>query len=100
MSCNEFHTPFFKYYSATVAAQDSTAAFKNMKRENKLYSYKDQLAELELRKEIEKKKKKDQPAKPEVKLSKKQQEMVDEQMKQEQEVRERCQQVRFHHRRL
>ena len=71
-----------------------------MKRENKLYSYKDQLAELELRKEIEKKKKKDQPAKPEVKLSKKQQEMVDEQMKQEQEVRERCQQVRLHHRRL
>ena len=43
-----------------------------MRRENKLYSYKDQLAELELRKELEKKKGRS-AAKEEPKLSKKQQ---------------------------
>ena len=64
-----------------------------MRRENKLYSYKDQLAELELRKELEKKKgksvKKEAP-----KLSKKQQEMMEETLKRESDVRRRMQQVR------
>ena len=63
-----------------------------MRRENKLYSYKDQLAELELRKELEKKKGRS-AAKEEPKLSKKQQEMVDDTLKRESDVRARMKQV-------
>ena len=77
------------FSSQQRAAVDSTA---NMRRENKLYSYKDQLAELELRKELEKKKGRS-AAKEEPKLSKKQQEMVDDTLKRESDVRARMKQV-------
>lgn len=55
----------------------------NIRRENKLYSYAEQMAEIELRKEIEKKKR----GKGDVKLTKKQEEKVQAQLKKESEVR-------------
>ena len=63
-----------------------------MKRENKLYSYKEQMAELELRKELEKKKAA-KGGKTEPKLTKKQQEVMQEQLKKESEIRAKCKQV-------
>ena len=94
MNINSFKVAF--RFSAAASAKDESVSNKNIKRENKLYSYKEQMAELELRKEMEKKKKlKGEAQKPQVKLSKKQQEMVDDTLKREQAVRDRCKQVRM-----
>ncbi|XP_074594680.1 ubiquinone biosynthesis protein COQ2, mitochondrial [Brevipalpus obovatus] len=49
-------------YSVVEAKKDDISA-KNLKRESKLYSYKEQLAEMEIRREIEKKKMKSNPDK-------------------------------------
>ncbi|KAK7475223.1 hypothetical protein BaRGS_00033527, partial [Batillaria attramentaria] len=63
----------------------SSTAEQNVRRENKLYSYAEQMAELELRKEMEKKKGKKTEATP--KLSKKQEEMLAAQRQRESETR-------------
>ncbi|ESN99099.1 hypothetical protein HELRODRAFT_107160 [Helobdella robusta] len=55
----------------------------NIKRENKLYSYKEQLADIELKKELALKKN----AKEEVKLTKKQQELMQAQLTKEANIR-------------
>ncbi|ESO82427.1 hypothetical protein LOTGIDRAFT_223326 [Lottia gigantea] len=60
---------------------------KNMKRENKVYSYAEQMAEIELRKEIEKTAGKKPQEAP--KLSKKQEELLQIQLQEESEIRKR-----------
>ncbi|KAL4223498.1 eIF-2-alpha kinase activator GCN1 [Mactra antiquata] len=60
---------------------------QNIRRENKLYSYKEQMEELALRKELEKKKGKTTEQKP--KLTKKQEETLQAQLKKESEIRAR-----------
>ena len=64
----------------------------NVRRENKLYSYEDQLADMELRKEIERKKKA-KGISVEPKLTKQQQEAMQVQLKKESEVRKKTKQV-------
>nr|XP_022338883.1 eIF-2-alpha kinase activator GCN1-like [Crassostrea virginica] len=59
----------------------------NIKRENKLYSYEEQMAELELKKELEKKKGK--KPKEAIKLTKKQEEMLQAQTDKEADIRKR-----------
>ena len=82
----------FGLFSSASQQQDNVS---NMKRENKLYSYQDQLAELEIRKELEEKKRAKGLIKAEpVKLTKKQQELVDATMKTEAEIRGRMKEVR------
>jgi len=60
---------------------DAESKASNVRRENKLYSYKEQMAEIELRAELEKKRK--AAGKDEVKLTKKQQEAVAAQLAKE-----------------
>ncbi|XP_038061522.1 eIF-2-alpha kinase activator GCN1-like [Patiria miniata] len=64
----------------------------NMKRESKAYSYKDQVMEIELRKEMEAKKRA-KGMKVEVKLSKKQQEAKDAELAKESAIRNRLKQL-------
>lgn len=63
----------------------------NIKRENKLYSYAEQMAEMELRKELEKKKGKS--AKEAPKLTKKQEEMLEAQKQKESKIRQNMQKL-------
>lgn len=77
------------YDKSVVLAAIDTPAEKNVKRESKLYSYKEQIAELEFRKELEAKSK---DAKQELdlnKLSKKQREIYKQQLNSEELVRNR-----------
>ncbi|KAL3857310.1 hypothetical protein ACJMK2_011991 [Sinanodonta woodiana] len=60
---------------------------KNIRRENKLYSYKEQMAEIELKKELEQKKGK--PAQDAPKLTKKQEEQVQAQLQKEKDIRDK-----------
>ena len=60
----------------------------NIRRENKLYSYEDQLAEIELRKEAEKRKEA-KGINVEPKLTKQQQEAKQAQLEKESEIREK-----------
>ena len=64
----------------------------NMKRENKLYSYKDQMADQELKHELERKKGKKAEA---PKLSKKQQEAKAAQLNKESQIRNDLKTVRI-----
>ncbi|XP_067680434.1 stalled ribosome sensor GCN1-like [Haliotis asinina] len=83
-----FLTPDGQLYDNSIieSAMKSETKETNIKRENRLYSHKEQLAELELRKELEKKKgKKDTGPK----LTKKQEEMVAAQKEREAEIRTR-----------
>lgn len=80
--------------STIKAIQDASLTNANQKKESKTYSYKEQLAEAELRKELEKKKQQDMENKiytlDEIrsKMSKKQQEMLDLQIAKEKNIRE------------
>lgn len=65
----------------------------NLKRESKAYSYKDQLEELQLRRELEDKRRKEGKAK-EVPLSAKQKEAIKAQLAKEDVVRQRLTAVR------
>jgi len=81
--------------SAIKLIQDGQlSSFSNQKKESKTYSYKEQLADAELRKEIEKKKRKEMENKQytldeiRAKMSKKQQEMLEAQIAREKSIRE------------
>ncbi|PVD31523.1 hypothetical protein C0Q70_06936 [Pomacea canaliculata] len=84
-----FLTPEGELYDHTIIenAMKSTTKEQNVKRENKLYSYAEQMAELELRKEIEHKRGKKVEEMP--KLSKKQEELLAAQRLRESETRQR-----------
>lgn len=64
----------------------------NIRRENKLYSYEEQLAEIELRKEMEKKKKA-KGIQVEPKLTKQQQEAMQAQLEKESQIRKKTKEV-------
>lgn len=78
---------------------------KTMKRESKAYSFQDQLMEIELRKELEEKKKKKvtggvkdpggnaKASRIPANLTKKQQEIVDQEIQKEKEIRARVKEV-------
>ena len=85
-----FLTPEGELYDRSIldSAMKSASQGGNIRRENKAYSYKEQLAEIELRKEIEKKKGK-KAADPPPKLSKKQEEQLAQQKQKEADIRGR-----------
>ena len=78
----------------------------NIKRENKMYSYKDQMAEIEMRKELESKKKQNQQVKFQdndcdnplkhlsSQLTKNQMEQVNLELEREKKIRNRMKEVR------
>nr|XP_033809981.1 eIF-2-alpha kinase activator GCN1 isoform X2 [Geotrypetes seraphini] len=78
-------TPEGELYDKSIiqSAQQDSLKKANMKRENKAYSFKEQIIELELKEEIKKKK----GIKDEVQLSSKQKEMLQIQLERECEIR-------------
>ncbi|XP_038618375.1 eIF-2-alpha kinase activator GCN1 [Tachyglossus aculeatus] len=84
-------TPAGELYDKSIiqsAQQDSTKK-ANMKRENKAYSFKEQIIELELKEEIKKKK----GIKEEVQLTSKQKEMMQAQLDKEAQIRRRLREL-------
>uniref|UniRef100_A0A4W3H8T3 GCN1 activator of EIF2AK4 n=1 Tax=Callorhinchus milii TaxID=7868 RepID=A0A4W3H8T3_CALMI len=75
--------------SLILSTQQETAKKSNMKRENKAYSFKEQIIDLELTEELKKKK----GLKEEVQLSKKQKEMLQTQLEREGAIRKKLQQL-------
>ncbi|XP_056628816.1 eIF-2-alpha kinase activator GCN1 isoform X1 [Triplophysa dalaica] len=84
-------TPEGELYDKSIimSAQQESTKKANMKRENKAYSYKEQIIELELQEEIRKKK----GIKEEIQLSSKQKEMMQNQLEKESSVRKRLQEL-------
>ncbi|CAL1534334.1 unnamed protein product [Lymnaea stagnalis] len=84
-----FLTPDGELYDKAIleSALKSAAGDQNIRRENKLYSYADQMAELEMRKDIEKKKGKKPQEAP--KLTKKQEEQLAAQKQKEADIRQK-----------
>ncbi|XP_024130877.1 eIF-2-alpha kinase activator GCN1 [Oryzias melastigma] len=82
-------TPEGQLYDNSIiqSAQKENTKKVNMKRENKAYSYKEQIIELELQEEIKKKK----GIKDEVQLTSKQKEMMQIQLEKESSIRKRLQ---------
>uniref|UniRef100_A0A667ZV53 GCN1 activator of EIF2AK4 n=1 Tax=Myripristis murdjan TaxID=586833 RepID=A0A667ZV53_9TELE len=82
-------TPEGELYDKSIiqSAQQESTKKGNMKRENKAYSYKEQIIELELQEEIKKKK----GIKDEVQLTSKQKEMMQAQLEKEASIRKRLQ---------
>ncbi|XP_059218129.1 stalled ribosome sensor GCN1 isoform X2 [Stomoxys calcitrans] len=84
-----FLTPEGELYDKSVYPNhDEIYCTTGLKRENKAYSYKEQLEELQLRREIEEKKRKEGKGKP-IKLTTKQQETIRAQTEKEQLIRNR-----------
>ncbi|XP_062399503.1 stalled ribosome sensor GCN1 [Sardina pilchardus] len=83
------NTPEGELYDKSViqSAQQESVKKGNMKRENKAYSFKEQIIELELQEEIKKKK----GIKEEVQLTSKQKEIMQNQLEKETAVRKRLQ---------
>ncbi|XP_038215346.1 eIF-2-alpha kinase activator GCN1 [Zerene cesonia] len=81
-------TPPTDLYDKSVVPGNEDSKEMNLKRESKAYSYKEQLEELQLRREIEEKRRKEGKVK-EVPLSAKQKEAIKVQMAKEAAVRER-----------
>lgn len=88
-------TPAGELFDKSIiqSAQQDSIKKANMKRENKAYSFKEQIIELELKEEIKKKK----GIKEEVQLTSKQKEMLQAQMDKEAQIRRRLQEVRGRH---
>uniref|UniRef100_A0A8D0LAP4 GCN1 activator of EIF2AK4 n=1 Tax=Sphenodon punctatus TaxID=8508 RepID=A0A8D0LAP4_SPHPU len=84
-------TPEGELYDKSIihSAQQDSMKKANMKRENKAYSFKEQIIELELKEEIKKKK----GIKEEVKLTSKQKEMLQSQLEKESQIRKRLKEV-------
>ncbi|XP_018587208.2 LOW QUALITY PROTEIN: eIF-2-alpha kinase activator GCN1 [Scleropages formosus] len=82
-------TPEGELYDKSIiqSAQQENTKKGNLKRENKAYSFKEQIIELELQEEIKKKK----GIKEEVQLTSKQKEMVQNQLEKESAIRKRLQ---------
>ncbi|KAL7828514.1 hypothetical protein SRHO_G00321480 [Serrasalmus rhombeus] len=83
------HTPEGELHDKSIilSAQQESTKKGNMKRENKAYSFKEQIIELELQEEIKKKK----GIKDEVQLTSKQKEMMQNQLEKESAIRKRLQ---------
>lgn len=92
--CAIFHTPDGVLYNHSVLDRlvEATSETKNIKRESKAYSYKEQMEEIELKKELEKKKAVKSAVEPQ--LTKKQREVVDAQLDKERAVRQRLKRLR------
>uniref|UniRef100_A0A8C2X4T7 GCN1 activator of EIF2AK4 n=1 Tax=Cyclopterus lumpus TaxID=8103 RepID=A0A8C2X4T7_CYCLU len=86
-------TPEGELYDNSIiqSAQKESTKKVNMKRENKAYSYKEQIIELELQEELKKKK----GIKEELQLSTKQKEMMQIQLEKEAAIRKRLQGLRM-----
>ncbi|XP_006019968.1 eIF-2-alpha kinase activator GCN1 [Alligator sinensis] len=84
-------TPEGELYDKSIiqSAQQDSMKKANMKRENKAYSFKEQIIELELKEEIKKKK----GIKDEVQLTSKQKEMVHAQLEKESHIRKRLKEL-------
>ncbi|KAM9331114.1 stalled ribosome sensor GCN1 isoform 2-T2 [Gastrophryne carolinensis] len=84
-------TPEGELYDKSIlqSAQQDNLKKGNMKRENKAYSFKEQIIELELKEEIKKKK----GIKEEIQLTSKQKEMLQMQMEKESQIRKRLLQL-------
>ncbi|XP_069353515.1 stalled ribosome sensor GCN1 [Eulemur rufifrons] len=84
-------TPVGELYDKSIiqSAQQDSIKKANMKRENKAYSFKEQIIELELKEEIKKKK----GIKEEVQLTSKQKEMLQAQLDREAQIRRRLQEL-------
>ncbi|XP_053444213.1 eIF-2-alpha kinase activator GCN1 isoform X1 [Nycticebus coucang] len=84
-------TPAGELYDKSIiqSAQQDSIKKANMKRENKAYSFKEQIIELELKEEIKKKK----GIKEEVQLTSKQKEMMQAQLDREAQIRRRLQEL-------
>lgn len=86
-----FLTPAGELYDKSVLPNsDEAYCTTRLKRENKAYSYKEQIEELQLRREIEEKKRKEGKAKP-IQLTSKQQDIIRNQTEKEQLIRDRLQ---------
>ncbi|XP_041977566.1 eIF-2-alpha kinase activator GCN1 isoform X2 [Aricia agestis] len=83
-----FLTPPNVLYDKSVVPGNEDSKEMNLKRESKAYSYKEQLEELQLRRELEEKRKKEGKVK-EVQLSAKQKEAMKLQLAKESAIRER-----------
>uniref|UniRef100_A0A8C2GUE6 GCN1 activator of EIF2AK4 n=1 Tax=Cyprinus carpio TaxID=7962 RepID=A0A8C2GUE6_CYPCA len=84
-------TPEGELYDKSIimSAQQESTKKGNMKRENKAYSFKEQIIELELQEEIKKKK----GIKEELQLTSKQKEMMQSQLEKESGIRKRLQEL-------
>ncbi|KAK2523012.1 Gcn1 [Columba guinea] len=84
-------TPEGELYDKSIiqSAQQDSMKKANMKRENKAYSFKEQIIELELKEEIKKKK----GIKDEVQLTSKQKELVQAQLERESQIRKRLKEL-------
>ncbi|KAM9858158.1 stalled ribosome sensor GCN1 [Aulostomus maculatus] len=84
-------TPEGELYDTSIiqSAQKESTKKANMKRENKAYSYKEQIIELELQEELKRKK----GIKDEVQLTTKQKEMMQVQLEKEASIRKRLQEL-------
>ncbi|GAA6105875.1 eIF-2-alpha kinase activator GCN1 isoform X1 [Tachysurus ichikawai] len=85
------NTPEGELYDKSIimSAQQESTKKGNMKRENKAYSFKEQIIELELKEEIKKKK----GIKDEVQLTSKQREMMQNQLEKESSIRKKLREV-------
>uniref|UniRef100_A0A8C9FXS7 GCN1 activator of EIF2AK4 n=1 Tax=Pavo cristatus TaxID=9049 RepID=A0A8C9FXS7_PAVCR len=84
-------TPEGELYDKSIiqSAQQDSMKKANMKRENKAYSFKEQIIELELKEEIKKKK----GIKDEVQLTSKQKELMHAQLEKESQIRKRLKEL-------
>uniref|UniRef100_A0A671S8A3 EIF-2-alpha kinase activator GCN1-like n=1 Tax=Sinocyclocheilus anshuiensis TaxID=1608454 RepID=A0A671S8A3_9TELE len=94
VTCQEYaimQTPEGELYDRSIimSAQQESTKKGNMKRENKAYSFKEQIIELELQEEIKKKK----GIKEEIQLTSKQKEMMQNQLEKESGIRKRLQEL-------
>ncbi|CAH0556041.1 unnamed protein product [Brassicogethes aeneus] len=87
-----FLTPEGELYDKSVVPGDDSNAANNLKRESKAYSYKEQLEELQLRRELEEKRKKEGKVKP-PQFTPKQLEAIKNQKVKEQGIRDRLTQL-------
>lgn len=87
-----FLTPEGELYDKSVLPGDENSAEMNLKRESKAYSYKDQLEELQLRRELEEKRKKEGKIK-QPQYTPKQMEAIKNQKTKEQAIRHRLNQL-------